>query len=98
MSVSKPSSDWIDPDDAPEITAEDLQRASFHLAGHPVSRQEFRQDVLRRPPGRPPVSVKRPMLSMRVDVDVLAGLRASGKGWQTRVHALLKDAVEQGRL
>ena len=48
--------------------------------------------------GRPAVLVKRPMLSMRVDAEVLEGLRASGKGWQTRVHALLKEAVERGRL
>ncbi len=38
------------------------------------------------------------MLSMRADPDVLAHLRASGKGWQTRVNALLREAVEQGRL
>ena len=51
-----------------------------------------------RGPGRPPVAVKRPMLSMRTDAEVLAYLRASGKGWQTRVNALLREAVEQGRL
>jgi uncharacterized protein (DUF4415 family) len=38
------------------------------------------------------------MLSMRVDPDVLAQLRASGKGWQTRVNALLRQAVEQGKM
>ena len=54
-------------------------------------------EQLRRP-GRPRVAVKRPMLSMRADPDVLAHLRASGKGWQTRVNALLREAVEQGRL
>ncbi|WP_369126232.1 BrnA antitoxin family protein [Ventosimonas gracilis] len=25
-------------------------------------------------------------------------MRASGKGWQTRVNALLREAVEQGRI
>jgi len=30
--------------------------------------------------GRPAAAIKRPMLSMRVDPDVLAHLRASGKG------------------
>ena len=35
---------------------------------------------------------------MRVNVEVLARLRASGKGWQTRVNALLREAVEKGRL
>ena len=33
-----------------------------------------------------------------VDPDVLAHLRASGKGWQTKVNALLRQAVEQGKM
>lgn len=41
---------------------------------------------------------KLPIQSMRVDVEVLARLHASGKGWRTRVNALLKEAVDQGRL
>ena len=48
--------------------------------------------------GRPPTPVPRPMLSLRVDADVLAALRATGPGWQTRINALLREAVEQGRL
>ncbi|MCK6425867.1 MAG: BrnA antitoxin family protein [Burkholderiaceae bacterium] len=48
--------------------------------------------------GRPAVAVPRPMLSMRVDADVLAALRATGPGWQTRINALLREALEQGRL
>ncbi len=60
-----------------------------------LSTAEIKQ--LRRP-GRPPSAVKRPMLSMRTDPDVLAKLRASGPGWQTRVNALLRKAVEQGRV
>ena len=54
--------------------------------------------LLRPARGRPVVAVKRPMLSMRVDPDVLAHLRASGKGWQTKVNALLRQAVEQGKM
>jgi uncharacterized protein (DUF4415 family) len=38
------------------------------------------------------------MLSMRVDPDVLAHLRASGPGWQTRLNAWLRRAVEQGQV
>jgi len=63
---------------------------------HEVSHAEFA--VMRRKPGRPAAAVVRPMLSIRVDPDVAAALRASGKGWQTRVNALLRQAVEQGRL
>jgi uncharacterized protein (DUF4415 family) len=53
---------------------------------------------LRPARGRPVVAVKRPMLSMRVDPDVLAYLRASGKGWQTKVNALLRQALERGEM
>jgi len=48
--------------------------------------------------GRPRVAVKRPTLNMRVDADVLARLRATGKGWQTRINAVLREAVESGRV
>ena len=48
--------------------------------------------------GRPAVTNKRIMLSMRVDADIMAHLRASGKGWQTKVHALLRKAVDTGKV
>lgn len=48
--------------------------------------------------GRPPAQVKRPMVSFRVDPDVLAAFKATGRGWQTRMHDLIREAVEQGRL
>ncbi len=48
--------------------------------------------------GRPAALVKRPMLSMRTDPDVLAYLRSTGKGWQTRVNALLREAVAKGKI
>jgi uncharacterized protein (DUF4415 family) len=31
------------------------------------------------------------MVSLRMDVDVLEGLRATGKGWQTRINAIMRD-------
>ena len=58
---------------------------------------EAAQPVKRRP-GRPASEVKRPMVSFRLDPDLLAHLRASGKGWQTKLNAALRTLVEQGRL
>ena len=46
--------------------------------------------------GRPPVSVKRPTLNMRVDAEVLEAFKATGAGWQTRINAVLRDAVTHG--
>lgn len=77
----------LDPaDDAPELGEEFFDRADLYEGERLVRR------------GRPPVAVPRPMLSMRVDADLLEKLRASGRGWQTRVHAALKEAVDSGRL
>lgn len=53
---------------------------------------------LKRVRGRPPLATKRAMVSLRVDPDVLAALRASGPGWQTRVNALLRHAVAKGKV
>lgn len=64
---------------------------------HEASEADFAR-MTRRSPGRPAAAVARPMLSMRVDPDVLAHLRASGKGWQTRVNAVLRQAVESGKV
>ena len=63
---------------------------------HEVNKAEFA--TMRKRVGRPPSAVVRPMLSLRVDADVAVALRASGKGWQTRVNALLRQALEQGGL
>lgn len=72
---------WVDPDDAPELTNKFLQRADLYEGERLVRR------------GRPPAQTKRPTLNMRIDADVLAHLRGLGKGWQTRVNALLREAV-----
>lgn len=57
---------------------------------------EFKQ--LRPMRGRPVLANKKMMLSLRVDPQVLTALRATGDGWQTRAAAVLKDAVENGRV
>jgi uncharacterized protein (DUF4415 family) len=40
--------------------------------------------------------VKRPTLNMRVDADVLDAFKATGPGWQTRINAVLLEAVRKG--
>lgn len=37
--------------------------------------------------------IKKP-LTIRVDVDVLAWLKAQGRGYQTRINSLLREAME----
>lgn len=40
--------------------------------------------------GRPVGSGRKDAVSLRVDRDVLAGFRATGRGWQTRMNAALR--------
>lgn len=74
---------WVDPDDAPELTDEFFSRADV-LDG---------EKLIRR--GRPPVAEKKQLVTLRLDPAVLAGLRATGPGWQTRVNAVLKIFAKQ---
>ncbi len=46
--------------------------------------------------GRPPVAATKQAVKLRLDPDVLAALRASGRGWQTRVNEMLRRELLGG--
>jgi uncharacterized protein (DUF4415 family) len=72
---------WVDPDDAPELTDEMLDRAVFRHG----------DKIIRR--GRPPLGEKtKGVVTMRLDADVLESYRALGAGWQTQINADLRRA------
>jgi len=58
----------------------------------------FARIGLRPRAGRPPVEVPKPRMSMQVDADILSALRATGKDWQMRANALLREAVATGKV
>ena len=90
---------WIDPEDAPELTEDFGDRAIWTIGGEQVTqgagRTAMRQGVAR---GRPHAVAPKVATTIRFDADLLAVLKASGRGWQTRVNALLREAVDQGRV
>jgi uncharacterized protein (DUF4415 family) len=76
---------WVDPDDAPELTDELLDRV--------WATAEIRHGdkIIRR--GRPPLDEKtKGVVTMRLDADVLESYRALGAGWQNQVNADLRRA------
>jgi uncharacterized protein (DUF4415 family) len=73
-------SEWIDPDDAPELDDYWFDRADLMIG----------DTVIRR--GRPAGETKT-QVSLRIDNDVLAAFRAEGPGWQSRMNAALKKAA-----
>ncbi len=77
------STGWTDPDDAPELTAEMLAEAEVFKS----------EQFLRRGPGRPKAEMTKEKISVRLDPDVLARLRAGGPGWQSRINTVLRKAL-----
>ncbi len=89
MSAKKPSTSatWTDPDDAPELNESFFQHADL-LDGEKLVRR-----------GRPKAVVTKEPVKIRLDADVLAALRASGDGWQTRINDTLRASLQlAGRL
>ena len=74
-------STWIDPDDAPELTEEWFQSAD--LCGD--------NRLIRR--GRPAKAAPKEAVNIRLDPDVLAYFRGTGRGWQSRINAALRKAA-----
>jgi uncharacterized protein (DUF4415 family) len=68
-------------EDIPELTDEELVRADLHEGGKLIRR------------GRPPSETRKQPVKIRLDRDLVAALRASGPGWQTRINTLLREAV-----
>ena len=83
--VSAGRKPWVDPDDAPELTDEMLDRAEIRVAGRIVQQ------------GRPPLGDHpKSSVTLRLDSDVLASYRATGAGWQTRLNADLRKIRKLG--
>lgn len=50
-------------------------------------------ESIKRSRGRPPMENPKKQVTLRLDAEVVEKLRASGKGWQSRVNEVLKKAV-----
>ena len=86
--------EWNDPDDAPEITAEDLKRGTWTVDGKIVSQKEGRDAFVKRLRGRPVGSVSKSpkkLTTIRLSAEVIDQFRATGAGWQTKIDSALKD-------
>ena len=72
-------------EEIPELTDEDFARGVLHHNGVPVQR------------GRPKSLSPKRQVTLRLDADVLDGMRATGPGWQTRANEALRKWVQRQR-
>jgi uncharacterized protein (DUF4415 family) len=81
-----------DPDDAPELSDEFFEKGVWKIGDRDVSRAEgeaaLRKAVRR---GRPPVENTKLLLTVRYDADIVQAFKSTGRGWQTRMNAALRD-------
>ena len=84
------SGDWIDPDDAPEWTQDMVDRAAI-WHGETLIRAAIGGPT--RTPGRPRLDHPKRQVTLRLDADLIDRLRATGPGWQSRINAMLRQAV-----
>ena len=98
--------EWIDPDDAPELTDAMVAMAEIRIGGRIVQRATgvLTKDGMKRVEnlspipypvrGRPPMGeAPKEQVSLRLDRDVVNWFRTSGKGWQTRMNEALRKVA-----
>ena len=85
---------WVDPDDAPEWSQEQFDRAEVALGGKIVSPA---QGTITRARGRPKKADAKVHIHIRLSPAVLGHFRATGPGWQTRIDEVLRRWVERHR-
>ena len=103
--MSKPATkpEWVDPDDAPELTDEMLEMGQRSVGGKIIrpATGVLTKDGMKRVapytipiPGRPPErDVAKKQVTLRLDADLIERFRAGGAGWQSRLNATLRKAV-----
>jgi uncharacterized protein (DUF4415 family) len=70
---------WVDPDDAPDLSAPEW---ADKIAAAPVVR------------GRPRLEDPKVSTTLRPDADIVRRFRAEGRGWQSRINAVLRTWVD----
>ena len=75
--------------DAPEASDEALAQARPFIEAFP----QF-ADAVRRSRGRPPIAQPKQQISLRLDPEVIAAYKRTGKGWQGRINEILRKAAK----
>jgi uncharacterized protein (DUF4415 family) len=88
----RPNPELID-EDNPEWTDADFAHARPAADVLPELFGKATARAMLKPRGRPVAEVVKERITIRLDADVLAALRATGKGWQTRVNEAMREWV-----
>jgi uncharacterized protein (DUF4415 family) len=79
--------DWDAVSDTPEWTQADMAKSRSFAEVFPEL-----DASIKRSRGRPALDKPKSHVSLRLDADVLAKFKATGKGWQSKINDVLKAA------
>jgi uncharacterized protein (DUF4415 family) len=82
-----------DDDDIPELTDADFARARPFAEVFPEQAKK-----LKAMGGRPKLARPKILIGFRLAVELVEGIKATGKGYNARVEQVLRDALAQGKL
>lgn len=85
------ATEWVDPDDAPELTDEFFENATPMIGGREVTWEEYRRAV--KDPSKVALSCADSKVAfvIRLDADIFKAFEATGDNWE----ALMNDALRQ---
>ena len=90
----KPNPQLID-EENPEWTEEEFQRARPAVEVLPeIVGPQFAAEMVKSR-GRPRAAVTKTHVNIRLDTDLVAAFKATGRGWQTRINKALREWLEQ---
>ena len=91
MTERKPDTDreWVDPDDAPELTDEMLDQAEYSVGGKLI---RAATGVLTKD-GMRPIAERRREVKLRLPPHVVEHFKSGGEGWQARIEEVLERHV-----
>ena len=82
--------DWDAVSDNPEWTEEDFKNARPFAEVFPDLHASIQEEIRKRGPAK-----TKEAISIRLDIDLVQKLRASGPGWQSRVNEALRDWLDK---
>lgn len=82
--------DWDEVSDNPELTEEELAQFRPFAEVFPDLAASIQQELRKRGPTK-----TKEAISIRLDMDLVEKLRATGPGWQSRINDALREWIEK---
>ncbi len=88
--AEKSAQPFVDPDDGPEWTQDQIDRAEFSI-GDTIIRPA--QGTLTRPPGRPRLADAKQVVTLRLPPSLIERYKSEGADWRARMADAIKKAA-----